>query len=768
MGLEDAQNASTELCRDLNHNSDLNCTFKVPLMYMHNPYYGQHLYLNRTIEIAVPPMTTTDWIDAGAMMDTLNHGTWNFGTTKTCGKNYTVEVGVRTNPFDHTGEPSVVPVRGGVFDMRQNDSQMVVDASTRASQRVRHSGADFVDIMASLDAQTPQIHGKPLDVLGLWANTFGGGHFNVDTPAGGGGSRKKIPGLTAKSERFKNMFCNNVTKPNCLTFVVPYTDMRSVLDWPEFVKLNKTIQTTKPSPAAVKVVSMGDEITVRAPGTFANDTTFQTYLRDVAKLELATLGCKSWDQCNTTVNTTTASKHAALFFYSKKYLGSAGIEYYATITEYMRTHGLINARIGANFSPANYIGYVYQWIRMFREKGFSLPWSEDWIWQMPVGTQQMMTLSIDAMRSGASWEDPPSNTVPPPSAAVDLYPAMEAGQPYNRKKRAGVHVEMLMYIMKHFPGNTHKSWKRQLYGDLSHGVTNIDLFDLETSTMGYTCDYVGADGGAYPAVRAALNEVGLFEDIIKFGAVNPDGVAVAILYSESSDIWMGPEQAPGEDLSTGGTLGGTGTWQAAMRAHYIALRHAHIPIDVLIEEDLPRGRLQHYSVLHVLTPQLTTAASTAAAAWVRSGGTLIATAGSGLRNEYNGSNVVMHDLLGIEPTALYTGSRGWFNNTIFWIKQDLAFAEVLDTVTLKTAGSGDGAGREAGGLEPLVVKGAKSVFTVKGGGSSSSAATEIMGTFSDVAQLSCGRSKVLGIPSTLLSTQVRQIKSAQYIYSVSD
>jgi hypothetical protein len=180
-----------------NHNRDKNCTFEVPLMYMHNPYYGQHLYLNRTVEVSVPPMATSDWVDAGAMMDTLNHGTWNFGGTKGCGKNYTVAVGVRTDPFDHTGgdgsldggvsgppSPTIVPVRGAVFDMRQNDSQMVVDASTRASRRVRHSGADFVEIMASLDAQTPQIHGKPLDVLGLWASTFGGGHFNMDTPAG--------------------------------------------------------------------------------------------------------------------------------------------------------------------------------------------------------------------------------------------------------------------------------------------------------------------------------------------------------------------------------------------------------------------------------------------------------------------------------------------------------------------------------------------------------------------------------------------------------
>lgn len=48
----------------------------------------------------------------------------------------------------------------------------------------------------------------------------------------------------------------------------------------------------------------------------------------------------------------------------------------------------------------NYIGWTFQWIRTFREGALTLPWGEDWIWQTPVGSQQMMTLSIDAMRSG--------------------------------------------------------------------------------------------------------------------------------------------------------------------------------------------------------------------------------------------------------------------------------------------------------------------------------------------------------------------------------
>ena len=101
-------------------------------------------------------------------------------------------------------------------------------------------------------------------------------------------------------------------------------------------------------------------------------------------------------------------------------------------------------------------------------------------------------------RSGVSWQDPPhfdpGTTFPGELADYSsVYP--ENGT-YVREPWNQTHVDMLMYIMHHFPGNTVKSWKRQLFGDMSHGVTNIDLFLFETSLMGYTCDYVDPDGGA--------------------------------------------------------------------------------------------------------------------------------------------------------------------------------------------------------------------------------------------------------------------------------
>ena len=54
----------------------------------------------------------------------------------------------------------------------------------------------------------------------------------------------------------------------------------------------------------------------------------------------------------------------------------------------------------------------------------------------------------------------------------------------------------------------------------------------------YSCDYVDGDGGAYPNVRRALNELGSFEDLVQAGTAQAQGAAVAILFSESSNYWL--------------------------------------------------------------------------------------------------------------------------------------------------------------------------------------------------------------------------------------
>ena len=78
------------------------------------------------------------------------------------------------------------------------------------------------------------------------------------------------------------------------------------------------------------------------------------------------------------------------------------------------------------------------------------------------------------------------------------------------------------------------------------------------------------------------------QDIIQAGVVQPFGAPVAILYSETTDIWRGAEGPI--DKKTGETELGPlrGDQNSAMsdfRTAYLALTHAGLAPDVLIEGD---------------------------------------------------------------------------------------------------------------------------------------------------------------------------------------
>ena len=97
------------------------------------------------------------------------------------------------------------------------------------------------------------------------------------------------------------------------------------------------------------------------------------------------------------------------------------------------------------------------------------------------------------------------------------------------------------------------------------------------------------------AVREGLNLLGEFEDIVQAGAAQAQGAAVAVLLSESADIYFDP----------------VGTHGSGLRTLYLALRHAELPVDIVTEDDAESGLLKHYAVLYVAMPHLTTAAATA-------------------------------------------------------------------------------------------------------------------------------------------------------------
>ena len=138
---------------------------------------------------------------------------------------------------------------------------------------------------------------------------------------------------------------------------------------------------------------------------------------------------------------------------------------------------------------------------------------------------------------------------------------------------------------------------------------------------------------------------------------------------------------------------------------YLALRHAQIPVDIVNEEDCIRGSLNHYGLLFVVDPQVSETAVAAIGAWVSTGGRVYMTAGGAQLNEANQTNAAVAAISGgVKTEGIWTGTRySRHNASIYLIKQELPFAEMLDEVSVLATETTDAA--------TLGVYGDKSVFT---------------------------------------------------------
>eukprot|EP01052_Picozoa_sp_SAG31_P031774 SAG31_NODE_3406_length_4308_cov_2.231884_4_plen_439_part_00 len=436
---------------------DTNLTVEVPLSYIHSPYFNMHLYLNKTVPpIVLEPGATSEWQDVGLLIDCLNHGTWNWQAG-----NYTLTIGTPARPFDKSPRPEIKVL--GTFDGRKNDTSVLVSASLRTpsggaggavgGRPVAHVGADFFGILESFEAQGT-VPGKPGPALAMTA-LYGGSFSRTTVGGSGGGCGMKHgraeacklpanPAYPARAAKFRDAYCDPDKNPDCLDGVAG-------------AQLGRI------------VVNMGDEvhITNKGPSTFGGGTAnegFQEFLKTKA-VGLESIGCSSYETCNMTtlLNVSDGAPETALRFYlSRVYAHDDGIRSWKNRTDLYRK-GRSNTTTGANMSPTSiildprdgktychgcYIGVAYQFVRAFREGALSLPWSEDWIFATPVASQQIMTMSLDALRSGMQWHKPDGG-----GAAADKASTASVVVPGTRAPTPKKHLDMMMYIMHHFPGN---------------------------------------------------------------------------------------------------------------------------------------------------------------------------------------------------------------------------------------------------------------------------------------------------------------------------
>jgi hypothetical protein len=505
----------------------------------------------------------------------------------------------------------------GRFEMKQADLELLYDGSIRKSRHLRPSSEALAELVGYLKGLPPPPGRAPSRTL-VYASTFR--------------PRPADEGFEADRRELDRLL--GITVPLDGTPAPPpppgppprgLVDLRSYRTLPALEAACRKLVDGKLA-ERIAVVSMGDEIHLSAPKKDA-DELFRAFLKErkirpdeVDPASKGNLGAIRYAPPQNPAD------NPGLHLYTSLFRHAHGLREMRERTEVVRKF-LPHALIGANFSPHHgplYLGAVHQWVHAFRQGALTLPWGEDYAWAVPIGSPQASSLAIDLLRSAVR------------------------GRP-----ETPIHH----YIMAHAPGTNPRAWRRQFYAAVAHGVRIFNLFDLVPLAGAPTENYVN-DPAMYRAVRDALHELGAFEDLLH--AARPRPAAAALWFSEIGDVWN-DHAAP---------------FGAELRSLYLGLSHRHLPLDVVVEEDAFDRTLDGYRLIFLSDRHVSRRAVGALARWVERGGTLVLTAGAGLRDEVDRPGKAMEKLLGAEETGLEV------DPTVALEKQDLPRARVLGRVLL--------------------------------------------------------------------------------------
>ncbi len=573
----------------------------------HSPYWV-HLRRWKPVKTEVAASGSSEWIDVGGLLDSLNDGQWSVSRSTNPpaaqgeSEGWTAEFAIR----NATG--SLEPISR--FKTKAARLDLAYDANTRYSRRIRLIEDVLYDLLDYLKKQPSP--GAPPERTIVYGGSFS--------------SRPDDPRYTAARDEFNRMFSLQAYgEPK--SRATDMIDLRGQDPAALETQLKKIADSGKAG--QIRVVSLGDEIGLSAPaGDVSAGFRAWAQARGLKAGEIDPAAGDEWGKIAFDTNT----KNPRLYYYSRLYEYQFGIDELKTQTDLIKRY-LPRADTGANFSPHHgppYLGSAHKWISLFRQGGMTLPWSEDYSWQVPVATQQMTTILLDLMRFGNRYH---------PERAI------------------------CFYVMPHWPGNTVKSWRRLFYGAIGHGATIINLFEFRPVQTAYTENHVSLPE-MYAEVRRSLAELARFEDIVQDGRIHKG--EAALWYSQAGDAWDNHASPFG----------------AGKRTLYVAARHRQLGVDIIDEEDALNGTLKDYAVLYLSDRNVSRAAAGSIAAWVKEGGRLFVTAGGAMRDEFNEPNTIMQQLLGVQEASLEIAP----DPTIYYEKQDLPFASPVEHVMISRNG----------------------------------------------------------------------------------
>src|SRR5438046_8235943 len=137
-----------------------------------------------------------------------------------------------------------------------------------------------------------------------------------------------------------------------------------------------------------------------------------------------------------------------LWYYSQIAAKEKGGRHYAAGTAVYKSKGVLT---GANYSPhANYLVSEIDYVRPFKLRAMSMPWAEDYAWQIAEFSPQVVGYLTSGLRAGAKYDDLPSP----------------------------------LYVVAHSPGHVPGECRLSGYGSVAPGTTMIN----------YLCSPPSADG----------------------------------------------------------------------------------------------------------------------------------------------------------------------------------------------------------------------------------------------------------------------------------
>ena len=562
----------------------------------------------------LPPGGSSGWVPMGQVIDALHNMKWTptaiYGGRKTADVHLDLEFAI---PDGRGGLKSIkkARVRGKrtTFEMPGNVAPNPAVASALKDRfwlPVIRTQKEAVDWLLSEVRKFPKIGKRPDRFLIYNIMGFGGRSF--DDPA----VRELALALG------DNTYFGGEGKKRSL-----------VAHWrnPNPEAIDKQAAKHKGGFDDLLVVSYGDEI--HLPADPVTDEEFVAWLKQRG---VAVDGPVKF----------TKSKDDPLYYYSQICSKEKGGKRYAVGTAYYKSKGI---RTGANYSPhSNYLVSELDYIRTFKIRAMSLPWSEDYIWQIPEFSVQAMGYLTSGLRAGAKYDNLP------------------------------IH----MYVMPHSPGNTPRDFRLSFYTAIAHGAKHINYFCASPLAIGSTENYIATDDlGMWRQVHDCSHEAGVFEDYVVDGTVKQ--AKVGLLLSSVDDVWLGVKNS---------TLA---LHNNERKAIYYALRHSQVPVDFISEDDVIDGRADDYQLIYVTQQWLHSKAVKALTRWVSDGGTLVALAGGGFKNEFNQLNPEVNGLYGVESQQLSTDPQLVSKylleeNRPFLTKQDLPLYEAMDKVTWSNSG----------------------------------------------------------------------------------